>query len=48
MAERDPVAEFYKHLTVGFPRVCMGRPFRLETESIEWNLDPDGLEACRA
>lgn len=39
--------EFYKHLTVGFPRVCMGRPFRLETESIEWNLDPDGLEAWR-
>lgn len=39
--------EFYKHLLVGFPRLCMGRPFRLETEAIAWRDDPEGLEAWK-
>lgn len=28
--------EFYKHILVGFPRVCMGRAFKPETERIRW------------
>lgn len=31
--------EFYKHITVGFPRVCMGRAFKPETEQLTWNDD---------
>jgi len=31
--------EFYRHILVGFPRVCMHRPFKLATESIVWNDD---------
>ncbi|MEZ6233652.1 MAG: deoxyribodipyrimidine photo-lyase [Phycisphaerales bacterium] len=40
--------EFYKHLLVGYPRVVRGRPFRLDTEHIEWRDDPEGLEAWKA
>ncbi len=29
--------EFYRHVMVGFPRVCRYRAFRGETESIVWN-----------
>ena len=29
--------EFYKHILVGFPRVCMGRAFRPATDRIEWS-----------
>lgn len=39
--------EFYKHLLVGFPRVCMHRPFRVETDSIAWRDDPSNLEAWK-
>jgi len=39
--------EFYKHLLVAYPRVCMGRPFRLDTESITWRDDPDALAAWK-
>ncbi len=28
--------DFYKHITVGFPRVCMGRAFKPETDRIVW------------
>lgn len=39
--------EFYKHITAGFPRVCMGRAFRTETERIVWNDRPEHLAAWR-
>ncbi len=28
--------EFYRHIIVGFPRVCMGRAFKPDTEQIAW------------
>jgi deoxyribodipyrimidine photo-lyase len=28
--------EFYRHVVVGFPRVCRHQPFRLETRAIRW------------
>lgn len=39
--------EFYRHIVVGFPRVCMGRAFRREYEAIPWRDDPEGLEAWK-
>lgn len=29
--------EFYRHILVGFPRVCRGRAFRTETDRIRWS-----------
>lgn len=40
--------EFYVHVMVGFPRVCMHRPFQLATERVRWRDDPAGFEAWRA
>jgi deoxyribodipyrimidine photo-lyase len=37
--------EFYKNILVGFPRVCMGRAFRPETEAIRWRDDDRGFQA---
>ncbi len=31
--------EFYKHIMVGFPRVCKHQPFRSETKSLIWSSD---------
>lgn len=31
--------DFYKHVMVGWPRVCKHRPFRLETAHIPWRHD---------
>lgn len=40
--------EFYKHILVGFPRVCMGRAFKPETERLEWETDDRLFDAwCR-
>ncbi len=39
--------EFYRHVLVGYPRVCMNRPFRLETERVAWRDDSEGLSAWR-
>lgn len=33
--------EFYRHILVGFPRVCMHRAFRAETERLPWSYDED-------
>lgn len=33
--------EFYKHILVGFPRVCMNRAFKLTTEKLPWQYDTD-------
>ncbi len=37
--------EFYRHILVGYPRVCMHRPFRLETEKLKWRDADDDFEA---
>lgn len=39
--------EFYIHILVGFPRVCMHRAFRLETERLAWSDNAEHLEAWR-
>lgn len=31
--------EFYKHLLIGFPRLCKHQPFRLDTRALNWNHD---------
>ncbi len=37
--------EFYKLILVGYPRVSMGRAFRVETEALAWRDAPADLEA---
>jgi deoxyribodipyrimidine photo-lyase len=37
--------EFYQHILVGFPRVSMHRPFKLETMNIQWRDDDDHYAA---
>jgi deoxyribodipyrimidine photo-lyase len=37
--------EFYKHILIGFPRVCKHRPFRVETSRIRWNDHPEHFAA---
>lgn len=37
--------EFYRHLIVAFPRLCMHRAFRPETERIRWRDDEEGFHA---
>lgn len=37
--------EFYKHVLVGFPRVCRDRPFQAKTRKIEWSHDDEHFEA---
>ena len=37
--------EFYRHVMVGFPRVSMGRAFRLPTERVAWRFDGDHFAA---
>jgi deoxyribodipyrimidine photo-lyase len=37
--------EFYKHILVGYPRVCMGQAFRPETEQLEWSYDEEAFGA---
>lgn len=39
--------DFYTHVTVGFPRVSMDRPFKLKTEAIEWRDDESDFEAWK-
>ena len=39
--------EFYRHVLVGFPRVCRGRAFRPETERLPWSDDEHALERWR-
>lgn len=40
--------EFFVHILVGFPRVCMNRAFKPATERIAWRDDDDGFEAWKA
>jgi deoxyribodipyrimidine photo-lyase len=37
--------EFYKHILVGYPRVSMHQPFRLNTQAIVWRNAPKELAA---
>ncbi len=37
--------EFYTHLLHGYPRLSMGRPFRLETQALAWRQAPQDLAA---
>ncbi|MCG8405491.1 MAG: deoxyribodipyrimidine photo-lyase [Phycisphaerales bacterium] len=37
--------EFYKHILVGYPRVCMHRAFRPETERLGWKENDDHFQA---
>jgi deoxyribodipyrimidine photo-lyase len=39
--------EFFVHVLVGFPRVCMGRAFQPLTERVKWNVNPAHLEAWK-
>lgn len=40
--------EFYRRIPIGFPRVCMNRPFRLETDGLAWREDETQFRAWRA
>jgi deoxyribodipyrimidine photo-lyase len=37
--------DFYRHVMIGFPRVCMGRAFKPETERIKWNRNDSHFRA---
>ncbi len=37
--------EFYRHVAVGFPRVCRHRPFQRHTEALAWRDDEAGFTA---
>jgi len=36
--------EFYKHILIGFPRVCKHRAFRPETEQLAWKDDDQAFQ----
>lgn len=36
--------EFYRHILVGFPRVCMGRAFKPETDRLVWSSKREHFE----
>jgi deoxyribodipyrimidine photo-lyase len=40
--------EFYIHVLAGFPRVCMGRAFQVETERLAWRYDEEALGRWKA
>lgn len=39
--------EFYKHLLVAFPRLCMGTSFRREYDDVAWSDNEEHFEAWR-
>ncbi len=39
--------EFYKHVLIGFPRVCRNEPFRADTRRIPWREDEAAYDAWR-
>jgi deoxyribodipyrimidine photo-lyase len=39
--------EFYRHVVVNFPRVCMGRSFQSAGDRVRWRNDAEGLAAWR-
>ena len=36
--------EFYRHVLIGFPLVCMGRPFKPETDGLPWRYDEERFD----
>ncbi|MEL7473339.1 MAG: deoxyribodipyrimidine photo-lyase [Planctomycetota bacterium] len=40
--------EFYKHLLVGYPRLCMHRAYQTATDQLEWSQNEDHFEAWKA
>ncbi len=36
--------EFYQHFLIGYPRVCMGRAFKVNTDRLKWSWDEDKFE----
>jgi deoxyribodipyrimidine photo-lyase len=40
--------DFYTHVLAAFPRVSMGRPFNEKYAVIQWETNPEYLEAWRA
>lgn len=39
--------EFYRYILYHYPRVCMGKAFRAETDRIEWRYDENQFQAWR-
>ena len=37
--------EFYRHILIGYPRVCMGKPFRKQTDRLPWRSDEPLFQA---
>jgi deoxyribodipyrimidine photo-lyase len=37
--------EFYRHVLRGFPRVCMGQPFKPAAQRVAWREDEEGFAA---
>ncbi len=37
--------DFYKHVLIGFPHVCMRRPMKQDAASVPWRDDDEGFEA---
>lgn len=37
--------EFYQHIAVGFPRVCRYRPFKLDTDKLNWRYSDKDFDA---
>jgi deoxyribodipyrimidine photo-lyase len=33
--------EFHRHVLIGYPRVCKGRPFKPETDGVPWRCDEE-------
>jgi deoxyribodipyrimidine photo-lyase len=37
--------DFYRHILVAFPRVCMNKPFKLDTMRVAWRFDQKEFDA---
>ncbi len=37
--------EFYRHILIGFPRICTNKPFRQETDQLPWREDEGQFRA---
>ncbi len=37
--------EFYRHVLIGYPRVCRHQPFQLKTRDLAWRTDDDDFAA---
>jgi deoxyribodipyrimidine photo-lyase len=37
--------DFYRHILAAYPRVCKGRPFKLDTDKLPWQTNEDLYQA---